>query len=1044
MCDLTELPFNHLASDEEFYTAITSMAYGGCSIQFEKLSNLKLQIFNTNIRDNVNIPSNIHEPDMNCDMYKNLEMAQVCDYHIVENFVQKTKLLSLHELSLLHLNVRSLPAHNDELLLYLKSMGYPFKVIGLSETWLKPSNCDMYNHDGYSSVHKTRLQQNGGGVSLLIDKSITFVERDDIACLLDDEAESVFIEIGKDVFKTQKKLIIGEIYRPPNTNIENFCTKMEHVMKKLDAENASCYFMGDFNINLLNYENHTNTNDFLDSMFAHGYIPLISRPTRVTEFTATLIDHIYTNALNTLDEGMYLNGIMYCDISDHFPVFHICKSCIKKKEGKTVVYRQVANEKNLIRFKQELDKTKWDEIYCENSAQNGYDKFIMKFDKLYKKCIPVKKYVLRPMAKPWMTECLLNSVKRKNKLYFMYIKNPSAESEQRYKAYRNKLTHVLRISQKRYIQNMLDKYNCDMKKSWKLINSIIDNKGRSRKLPDEIRTDEGSLNDGAKIADYFNEYFTSVGPKLARSLSKSNVNPISLVKYEAITSLSLTPVENDEMSKTLGMLKDTSCGYDGYKPSVVKYVKTEIVKPLSYVVNLSLQQGIFPDKLKHAIVTPIHKGGEKKKVENYRPISVLPVFSKVYERVMYNRLLSFLETNDILYKHQYGFRPGFSTDQALIHVTDNILQALDNKEHLVGVFMDLAKAFDTINHDLLIQKLKQYGIKGRCNMWFRSYLSNRCQQVRYNGVLSEKRQIECGVPQGSILGPLLFIVFINDLYKCSKELTLILFADDTNAFMKGTNINDTIDSLNIELAKVAVWFDANQLSLNIKKTHYMIFSNRHVTSAKFVHIKGLRIEQVYCTKFLGVFIDDKLTWKEHIMYTKNKISKCIGMLHKVSKVFSKNVKLKLYKTFIQPHLMYCNVVWCSSYATVFKPLEVVQKRALKIALNMPKTTPSDYLFKAAKVHDLASINRIQTAIFMYKYNNSLLPQSFKGKFKFNEDVHQYNTRVSKLHHVPRVRLERSKFSIYYRGVQIWNSIGHNLRDINTLKEFKNSIKKHFV
>jgi len=1043
MCDLLELPFNNLVSDEEFCSALSSLRYHNNNIDFDKLTRLKLNIFDTNIKDNVNIPSFVQDPDNNCNLYKQLsnELTNVCDYHIIENFALKAKKFSSQELSIMHHNVRSLPSHSEEFVLYLKSMVYPFKIIGLSETWLKPSNHELYNFDGYHSLHKTRINRNGGGVSLLVDNSVKYVERNDFACLIEDVAESVFIEIDKTVFKTEKKLIIGEIYKPPNSCIESFTLKVECLLKKLDEENALCYLMGDFNINLINAEKHSATNDFLDSMFSFGYVPLINRPTRVTEYTATLIDHIYTNAIDTLDPGRYLNGIVYCEISDHFPVFHICKSLTKLKSGKTIVYRQQVNERNLSRMKQEVEKINWDDVYNEVDANNGYDTFIDKFDKLYKKCIPVKKCVMKAHVKPWITECILNSVKRKNKLYYMYIKHPCPATAARYKAYRNKLNHVLRVSQRKYIHDRLSQYNCDMKRSWKIINNVIDSKSRFGSLPDSVWCDEGIISDPVKIASHFNEYFTNIGPKLANSLSKTNVNPVDYIRYQGVAPISISLVENVELLKVLEELKDTSPGHDGFQAKVLRYVKSEITKPLGHILNLSLRQGIFPDKLKHAIVSPIYKSGERTKVENYRPVSVLSVFSKVYERVMYNRLLPYLEINKILYKHQYGFRPGFSTDQALVHVVDNILQALDKKEHLVGVYMDLAKAFDTINHKILLSKLSQYGIQDVGLLWLRSYLTNRYQQVKYNGVLSEERKIVCGVPQGSLLGPLLFILYINDIHNCCEDLTLILFADDTNAFIKGSDINVTIDSLNANLAKIAEWFDANQLSLNIKKTHYMIFSNKSVLTSKVVQIKGTKLEQVSSTKFLGVFIDHKLTWKEHITYTKNKISKCIGILRKVNKILSKCIKLKLYKTFIQPHLIYCNIVWCAAYVTVLKPLEIIQKRALKIALNVPRLTPTDVLFKLANVQRLASINKIQTAIFMYKYNNDLLPGSFDNKFECNNDYHVYSTRISSLHHVPMIRLERTKLSLSYRGVKVWNSINDDVKNVSSLNAFKNAIKK---
>ena len=1044
MFDTHKLPFIHLANDEEYYSALSSLRYGNV-LNYDRLMSMKLNIFDTNVRDNINIPSYANDPDANCNIYRQLanEDCNICDYYTIDQLCIKTKQYKKNELSLLHHNVRSLPAHIDNLEIQLKAIDYPFKIIGLSETWLKPHNLDLYNIEGYNSVHRVRENQKGGGVALLIDKDVIYKERKDIENVMENDAECVFVEVDKSVFNTSRKLLIGEIYKPPNTSIVDFCTKMEALLSKINGENAVCYLMGDYNINLLKADVHAPTNDFLDLIVSNGYVPLINRPTRVTEFTATLIDQVFTNAIDTLNPSRYINGIIYSDVSDHFPIIHICKTHEKSLPDKGIYSFQDMSDCNLSKLKQSLGNADWSCLYNELDANVCYDKFECIFDKVYKKCIPVRKGNQKDRDKPWMSVGMINSVKRKNKLYHMYLKHPNATTEARYKAYKNKLNHVLRVSKRRYINDQLNSYIGDMKNTWRVLNTIIDNKNRVSRLPERFNCGDVTLDDPLKIANHFNEYFVNMGPNMAKSMSKTNIDPLLYVE-EQTSKFTLESISERELSIVMNGLKDTSPGYDGFKAKAVIYTKNELLRPLCHIINRSLEQGLFPTRLKHAIVTPIHKDGERTVVKNYRPISVLSVFSKLYERVMYNQLLSYLDVNNLLYKHQYGFRSGHSTDQALIHMTDNIRNALDKNEHFIGVFMDLAKAFDSLNHHILLGKLQRYGLEqhGNAYKWLSSYLHDRYQQVKFNGVLSNKSRVKCGVPQGSQLGPLLFLLFINDLCKSSDILTFILFADDTNAFIKGKDITNTINVLNAELVKVAIWFHANQLSLNIKKTKYMIFSNKQSMSNHSVNIRGVELECVPSIKFLGVMVDNKLSWKEHIMYIRNKLSKSIAILYKVNRVLSTNCKLQLYKSFIQPHLIYCNIVWCSIHKTTLKPLTVLQKRALKLALNLPILTPSVDVFCKSKVHDLIKINNTQVAIFMFKYTNNLLPKGFSGKYDINANVHSHYTRASGLYHVPMIRLNRSKFAMDYKGVSLWNSLPANVRNISTLSLFKTTIKKH--
>ena len=409
---------------------------------------------------------------------------------------------------------------------------------------------------------------------------------------------------------------------------------------------------------------------------------------------------------------------------------------------------------------------------------------------------------------------------------------------------------------------------------------------------------------------------------------------------------------------------------------------------------------------------------------------------------MYKQLNNYLTRNNILYLHQYGFQEGHSTDHALITVTNFIYNALNNKEHSIAVSIDLKKAFDTINHSILLRKLSLYGIKNNALSWFTTYLQNRYQKVKYNQtVFSDNELMKCGVPQGSTLGPLLFLLYVNDLPSISNILTFILFADDTNIFVKGKNLTEIVNIFNVELSKLSDWFSANQLSLNVQKTNCIHFNKDRNNSQIQIMLDGIQIEQVQVIKFLGVFIDDKLTWKYHINHISNKISKSIGILYKVRHILNKEWKLNLYKTLILPYLNYCNIIWASTYKTSIKPLLIKQKRALKIALNLHHLTSSRVVFDMAKVHSVYEIYDIHISIFMFKYLKNLLPMSFTDMFQLNRNIHSFHTRNASKFYLPFPRIGKFKFSVLYSGAALWNSLPDYLINCNTLIQFKNKIKK---
>src|ERR1700733_1416209 len=399
----------------------------------------------------------------------------------------------------------------------------------------------------------------------------------------------------------------------------------------------------------------------------------------------------------------------------------------------------------------------------------------------------------------------------------------------------------------------------NLHKTWGILKSILKG-GTSTFLQDEFCINNKDNKDKNYIANKFNEYFIEIGSKLAANISPTGTSFMDYLKNPMQFSIGIELTSPDELLSIANNLKLTNNeGVDKINPKIAGCSIEPILAPLPALINCSLCTGVVPDCLKLAKVIPVFKTGDKKQIGNYRPISVLPYFSKCFEKVMYTRLMSFITAKHILFDGQFGFRKGFSTYMAVLEMCDKISEARDNNMFSIGVFFDLSKAFDTVNHEILLKKLEYYGIRGMGLIWLENYLKNRSQYVLYNGSSSHILAINCGVPQGSILGPLLFLLYINDIHLTSSILQFIMFADDTNVFMSDNLLPTLIRNMNEELAKVEIWFKANKLSLNLNKTNYILFTSKKKMS--FVHehefsisIDNQCINRVTSAKFLGVYI----------------------------------------------------------------------------------------------------------------------------------------------------------------------------------------------
>lgn len=979
--------------------------------------------------------------DTNFYPYKALANAEYneCKYFDIDTFKAHASQYKSGTFSMIHCNIRSSVAHNDEFYLNLMSLEHKFSVIGLCETWLKTTNCHLYGYSGYVTEHKCRENKRGGGVSLYIDSSIEYKRRHDLESVFDAcDAEVVCVEIPGKQYNT-KPIIVAEMYRPPNTSVNDFITCMDQLLSCINSEGKLSYLMGDYNINLINVNQHEQTAAFVNGMFSHSFIPLIDRPTRITPYSATLIDHIYTNTIKLLDRKTS-SGVLCINVSDHLPVFHmhdLCNQSTMCKKVNPKMERPVINTRTLGNLKDKLCNQDWSEVIASENVNKAYETFNSIFMSCYTDVIPMVKVKACANHKPWVTTALINSIKKKSKLYAQFCQNKCSATEERYKSYKNKLTNILRAAEKQYVEGYLSKYRSNAKKTWSLINDKLGANTKVSVLP------EFSEGNECQIATDFNNYFVNVGPLLAENMQDKG-DPLAHMGQSMDKSMYFKPVDEKELLNHIDKLKDCSAGIDRIKATVVKAVKCEIIAPLLSIVNQSLREGAMPDMLKIAVVTPIYKKGCKNVLSNYRPVSVLPVFSKLFERVVNDRIINYFEKYNLMYEHQYGFRKRHSTDLAITTVVDYILTALNNNKVVCGVYMDLSKAFDTLNFDVLLKKLKYYGINGPAYKWIQNYLTNRKQVVKVNDMYSSPCNLTCGVPQGSILGPTLFLIYINDLNRVSDIVKVVLFADDSNVFKCDTDVHNLVNEMNNELEKIDAWFKSNQLTLNISKTHYMIFTRQNLPVCNKIVVGGKEIEQVSCTVFLGIHIDDKLTWKRQIEHVTSKVNKCIGILYKLKNTFPKSVLLQLYKSIVYPHLYYCNSVWGSGSQHSLSSLYIAQKKALKIALKLPMRTPTDCLFNTARVLTLAGINRVQTAIFMYKYSNNLLPTSFSNKFVVVSSLHNYSTRSSSHLDINMAHFQIYKLSMQYKGPKLWNNLPTTLKECQSLNSFKTAVKNFFI
>ena len=941
-----------------------------------------------------------------------------------------------NNLSCIHVNSRSLSRNFDAFSLFLSSLSIQSSVIGVTETWLSDdSPLSMCNISGYEFVGNNRKSKRGGGVGFYIRKDISFKRRTDFD-INTDFLESIFIEIEN----TSSSIVICVMYRPPSQSVDDFFESLNTILNNVHQEKKTFYLMGDFNIDLLKVGNVQNANDFLDLLLLNSMAPLIHYPTRVTDSSASLLDNIFTN-----DSCQIQSGIFLSDVSDHFPVYCICNSIVSVLKDEQKRSKRDLNENNIVQFLQSLESS--DFVFDKNDPNNSYNNFLALFTDRYNEAFPVisKCNRRRVNDNPWCSKEIQKLIKKKCKMYKLYIKNPTSYRKEVYRKCRNEITNKIKLAKKVYYEKKLASCQGNSKKTWDVINGAMGKNCKKKSVIKSIKCNNSTVSNKKEICNSLNTYFSNIGQDINSTFNDSNESDYLKYVEKNKSTIFFKPITCKELIDCVTNLKNnTSAGYDDIDIIIVKRSIHLICKPLCAIFNQCMENGIFPEKMKIAKVVPVFKNGSPEIMSNYRPISVLSVFSKIFEKCISARLVEFLEKCNIIKKNQYGFRAGHSTSSAVTDFIHKVVNAIDNGEILLGLFLDLSKAFDTLDHKILLAKLRKYGIRGVTLQLFKSYLSNRKQFVCIDDNVSEYKNIRCGVPQGSILGPILFLLYINDLPNVSKVLKCILFADDTSIFLSHNDIVPLQKIFNNELQHVTKWMCTNKLSINISKTNFMIFSKKKCNNEN-VSIKmcNSQIKQVSSLRFLGLIIDNKLNWANHINYVCNKVSKNIGIMYKLNSLPKSVLKL-IYNTIILPHLYYGITAWGNAHATHIQRLTLLQKRAIRIVAHAPFLAHTQPLFASLKILRLNEMYMYQSAIFMYLCQHLLLPSSLLELYSLNNHFHNYNTRSANNYHLPKSHTSFFQRSIIYNGPQLWNSLPRAIRDSMSVNVFKHRYKSFLL
>lgn len=846
-----------------------------------------------------------------------------------------------------------------------------------------------------------------GGSAIYIKESLKFKKMNNINKLsVRNDFECAAIEC----VVNGKKVIILCIYRPPSGNKDVFYSKLECMLSNVN--NDSIIFMaGDFNIEMLQENVHKT---FLFSLLNfYNMKGTVFENTRITKNTGSCLDNIFTN----LEDNYYTN-IVEMHISDHMTQILFFSLTENKNQ---FIYKRFFTEENKRHFLLSLSEQDWENVFQieRHNVNLQWDIFINTYIRIFNQHFPKTMVYInkkRPCSGIEVKECknrldTLLVLSRNNNLFKHMYNETKTEYDNLLKLEKTKLYE-------KKVKNSDNKNKC----LWSICNEINGKaKGNNSHFSENSQ----------KLVNDFNNHIINI---VSEMVNNNPVIPFNCEIPDNNQSMYLQPVTNGELLDLVNKLKNKySSGDDQIPTSIVKLSIAETVDVLNYIINNSLKFGIYPNQLKLAKIIPLYKKGSIDDLNNYRPISLLPSFSKIFELVMCSRLISFMNKCQLFSTSQHGYLKGKSTTTAIFQFTKAILDSIENKKLSLGMFIDLSKAYDCIDRDLLLYKLNKYGVRGNVYTWIKSYLSERTQRVvvhdNNNEIKSNIQSSNIGIAQGSILGPILFIIFLNDLSNITTDFKITNYADDTNLLVSGSNMKYLLENAENAFLLTSNWFAQNKLIINDDKTNLILFRTKQyqIEKPENILLCGKNYTISNNTTFLGITIEEFLSWNDHINKLCLKLSSIGYGIKLVSRYMNLNTLKILYHANFESVLRYGILFWGSS--AELQRVFVIQKRILRVINRMNFLESCRGVFKKLNILTVYGLYIFECLMFV-----------IKNRDKF-ENVHS-NRNYNLLY--PNHRLTITEKSPYYMCIKLYNKLPNNIKLINSVTKWKKNLKEKLI